>query len=97
MRCARRRPARTPFVALREFCEFWADQRHSIACCQLDQANREAWALFGRLDSRFARDYQLTADLFRGLVAGWPAEDIVEALERLTVMYDVLVPPQQAD
>ncbi len=66
-----------------------------VACQQatLDAANVEAWGLYHRMGNRFAVDFHLTADLFRGLVAGWPAEDVVDVLERLSVMYDTLSPP----
>lgn len=60
----------------------------------LDRANGEAWGLFGRLQNRFAVDYRLMPDLFRAHIAGWPAEDVVDVLERLTIIYDVLCPPK---
>jgi hypothetical protein len=64
----------------------------------LDAENRDAWRIYGQLCSRFAVDFGVAPDLLRALVDGWSPDDVVELMERLTVMYDVLSPaPQPKD
>lgn len=55
--------------------------------------NVEAWVMFTRLSSRFLIDAHLIGDAFRHLTAGRDAEDILDILERLEVIYDILQPP----
>jgi hypothetical protein len=63
----------------------------------LDTANVEAWGVYQRMQSRFAVDFHLTADLFRAIVAGWPPEDVADVMERLSVMHDVFSPPRATE
>lgn len=67
-----------------------------MACQQqrLDTRNAEAWGLYHRVQNRFAYEVRVTPDLFRALVAGWPAEDVVEIVERCNVIHAVLQPPK---
>lgn len=60
----------------------------------LDQDNLEAWHIYGRLAGRLVRECGLAPDLFRRLVEHWSTRDVLDLLERLTVMHDILQPPR---
>lgn len=59
----------------------------------LDAENVEAWHLYHRLYGRMAVDLQLGPVLFPYLVAGWPAQDVLDLADRLAIVHDVLSPP----
>jgi hypothetical protein len=59
----------------------------------LDRDNEEAWSVYGRLGSRFLVDFGLIPDTLRRLVDGWPSAEVVDLMERLSVIHDVINPP----
>lgn len=59
----------------------------------LSEENAEAWTLFHRLASRFLVDTHLVAEAFRLLTIDWASSDVLDLIERLNVLYDILLPP----
>jgi hypothetical protein len=66
-----------------------------VALASLDADNADAWAVYGQLCSRFAVDFNLAPALLRHLTEGRAADDVLDLVDRLAVMYDVLSPPPQ--
>lgn len=119
---ARRSGARSPFRQLRDLCEFWADERKHVTCCQfaddealtneaelfdcetcaisrhldvLDVDNRRAWDLAQVLFVRLIADTHALGPVLLRLTPDLDPEDFEQLMRRLTLMYDVLVPPQR--
>lgn len=59
---------------------------------QLDDENREAWALYRACCNRFVVDLQAGAVLLDRLTAEQDADAFAATCERLRVLYDVLQP-----
>jgi len=59
----------------------------------LDLENREAWRIYERLCTRFALDLRLTSVVFPYVLEAWSSGDVVDLLDRLTLMHEVLNPP----
>jgi len=59
----------------------------------LDADNREAWHLYSRCRTRLVVESRLTAEVFRRLVEGWPTRDVLEVVDRMSVIHEVLNPP----
>jgi hypothetical protein len=64
-----------------------------VALASLDLDNADAWSVYGQLCSRFAVDFHLAPELMRHLTEGRAADDVIDLVERLAVVYDVLSPP----
>lgn len=64
-----------------------------IAVEELAPENGEAWNMFHHLAQRFLVDTHLTAKAFEALTADWDAERILDLLERLGIIYDIVMPP----
>ena len=60
----------------------------------LDDANREAWAMFQRLMSRFVVDLGAGSAVFARMTADVPDEAYADLVARLTVLYDIVCPPR---
>lgn len=62
---------------------------------EMDDDNREAWALYRACCNRFAVDLQAGAVLLDRLTQGMDADDFAETMDRLRVIYDTLQPPKR--
>ncbi len=63
----------------------------------LDADNREAWDVYSRLCRRFSYDFHASTLLLERLTEHWPGSDVIDLLDRLSLMYDVLNPPRKTD
>lgn len=54
--------------------------------------NAEAWRLFHRLGSRFVADTRIAAFVLDRLTADWSDTEVEDVIERLSLLYDVMVP-----
>jgi hypothetical protein len=63
-------------------------QRHEA----LDERSRRAIGIWGRVNRRYITEAGLTATLLTDLTQDWEPSDRVDLLDRLALMYDVLVP-----
>lgn len=61
----------------------------------LDRDNAEAWGLFHRVCGRFAHEAGLMGMRVNLETDGWPAQDVLDLLDRLEIIYHHLVPPQE--
>ena len=61
----------------------------------LDGSNAEAWSLYRRVYSRLNVEWGLVPDLFRRLVAGMDDDDVLELVDRLSLIFGILNPPPQ--
>lgn len=62
---------------------------------QLEPSNAEAWRLFQRLATRFVVDAQLVPELFRRLTEDYAADDFDDLTERLSLIYDLVMPEKK--
>jgi tetrahydromethanopterin S-methyltransferase subunit C len=61
----------------------------------LDPDNREAWQLFGRIVSRLTMDVPgLVTPIMDRMVADLASDDALDLLQRLSVIYDTVIPPK---
>lgn len=61
----------------------------------LGRANAEAWAIFQRVCGRFAHEAGLMSLRLTLETDGWPAQDVIDLLDRLEIIYDEVMPPQE--
>ena len=61
----------------------------------LDAENRAAWTLFRQFATRLTADTHAGAEVLRRLTRDVPDEDWPGLWQRLTVLYDVLLPPPE--
>jgi hypothetical protein len=54
--------------------------------------NAQAWDLFKRLATRFVVDAGLAASVFQRLTEDLDVDEMQELVERLTVIYDLVMP-----
>jgi len=54
--------------------------------------NRAAWSVYGTLASRLSREWQVGGVAFGRLVAGWEGGDVLELIERLSLIHDYVAP-----
>ncbi len=57
--------------------------------------NVEAWSLFERVSRRFVHEFKLGPDVMQHSLAGRDSDDVLDMVDRLTIIYDVLAPPTQ--
>jgi hypothetical protein len=61
----------------------------------LDPDNREAWQLFGRIVSRLTMDVPgLVTPILELIVADLASDDALDLLQRLSAIYDTVIPPK---
>ena len=58
--------------------------------------NADAWAIFQRLAQRFVVDAGLTPMLLTALTTDRDPQETVDLLERLTELYDIVVPRKES-
>lgn len=63
----------------------------------LDEPNVEAWRLFQRMATRFAGDAQLVPELWRFHTQDLPEADYDTLFDRLSLIYDLVVPKPTKD
>ncbi len=62
---------------------------------ELDSENSEAWRLFGRLVSRLTMDVPgLVTPILERIVSDLDRDDALDLLQRLSVIYDTVIPPK---
>jgi hypothetical protein len=60
----------------------------------LDPDNRAAWQLFGQVVSRLTMDVPgLVTPVLARIVSDMNGDDTLDLLQRLSVIYDTIVPP----
>lgn len=59
---------------------------------QLWRVNADAWRIYRLLCSRFVALSTLRGPLFERLTEGWPAEDVIDLVQRLDVIVNLLEP-----
>ena len=59
----------------------------------LQPENREAWILFHQLACRFSMDFQATPPVLATVLRECDAEESLDLLQRLSVIYDAIYPP----
>lgn len=57
--------------------------------------NAAAWRLFHQLATRFVVDASLGAEVFRTLTAELSVDEIEDLLDRLAIIYDIVMPPKK--
>ncbi len=57
--------------------------------------NAEAWRVYGQIARRFIVDAGLGSHVMTHCLAGRDAEDALDLMDRLALIYDELVPPSQ--
>lgn len=59
----------------------------------LDDANKEAWMLFQQMLSRLTMEHPgLAAAVLSRVIERYSADDALDLLQRLSIIYDVLIP-----
>jgi hypothetical protein len=61
----------------------------------LDPENREAWQLFGSIVSRLTLEIPgVVGPMFAKVIRDLNSEDAIELVQRLSVIYDTVIPPK---
>lgn len=63
----------------------------------LDEPNTQAWRLFHRLATRFAVDAQLVPEIWRFFTADLAEQDYDALFDRLSLIYEIVMPTQTKD
>lgn len=61
----------------------------------LDTENRQAWAVWQEIGTRFVVDFGLGAWALDAAIETHGVSDRGDLLERLSIIYEVMVPPRQ--
>lgn len=62
---------------------------------KLEDDNAEAWSIFQKLARRFVVDAELVAMVYQRLTAHLEADDAADMLERMCVIYDLVMPEKK--
>jgi len=55
--------------------------------------NVEAWRIFQVLVTRFTVDVGVAGQVFQGLMRDWLPDEVEDMTARLSILYDLLIPP----